>query len=92
MTEYITIDMEPTDEPNTILIQTNLTLAPEGIEVYPDRNNGEEGSPLAQAIFNISDIIALTIEGRTLVIEHTDQIEIFQLVDEIQAILVDFFL
>ena len=92
MTEYISINMEPTDVPDVILIQTNLKLAPEGKEVYPDRTSGEEGSPLAQTIFNVASILALTIDGSTMTIHHNGQIEVFQLVDEVQTALTDFFL
>ncbi len=92
MSEYISIEAEPTEELNTVLIHTNLTLAPDGIEVYPDLASGEIGSPLAQTIFAIEGILALTIDGSDMLIQHTDDLELFVLVDEIDAALKDFFL
>lgn len=92
MSEYISIEAEPTDQPNTVLIRTNLTLAPDGIEVYPDLAAGEIGSPLAQTIFAIDGVLGLTIDGTDLLIQHTDDLELFVLVDELDAALKDFFL
>ncbi|MBN2469217.1 MAG: NifU N-terminal domain-containing protein [Anaerolineae bacterium] len=92
MSEYISIEAEPTEQPNTVLIRTNLTLAPDGIEIYPDLASGEEGSPLAQTIFAIEGVLALTLDGSEMLIHHTDDLQLFVLVDEIDAALKDFFL
>jgi hypothetical protein len=92
MSEYITLDAEPAGEPDTLLITTNLRLAPAAREEYPDALRGEEGSPLAQAIFAIDGILALTIDTDTLHVRHRPDLEMFTLVDEIHAALADFFL
>jgi hypothetical protein len=92
MSEYITLDAEPAGEDDTLLIRTNLRLAPDGREDYPDARHGEEGSPLAQAIFAIDGILALTIDADTLLVRHRPDLELFTLVDEIHGALTDFFL
>ena len=92
MSEYITIDMEPTDDPGVVIFHTNLNLAPDGVEDYPDRTRGEAGSPLAQAIFVIEGILALTLSGSDLIITWDGELELFHLADELDAALKDFFL
>jgi hypothetical protein len=66
MSEYITVDVEYGDDPDQIKLITNLNLAPEGPESYADREEGDEGSPLAQALFGIDGLVALDIEGSLL--------------------------
>lgn len=92
MSEYITIDVEPTEDPQVVIIHTNLTLAPGGDESYPDAARGETGSPLAQALFAIDGVSALTIAGGDLIVTRSPDMELFSLVDEIDAALKDFFL
>ena len=92
MSEYITFDIEPTEDPTTVIIRTNQTLATEGREVYPDMDSGEEGSPIAQLIFAIDGVEALIIDGTDLTITHSPELELFHLVDEIRTALTDFFL
>lgn len=92
MSEYIAIEAEQTEVPNVVIIHTNQRLAVEGKEIYPDATTGEEGSPLAQAIFAIDGILALTIEDSDMIIEHDPELELFTLIDEVDAALKDFFL
>ncbi len=92
MSEYITIDVELTEDPQIVIIHTNLNLAPAGDEHYPDAASGQAGSPLAQAIFAIDGITALTITGGDLMVTRSPEMELFLLVDEIDAALKDFFL
>lgn len=92
MSEYITIDVEPTENPQVVIIHTNQNLAPAGDEHYPDPASGETGSPLAQALFAVDGIIALTITGNDLIVSHHPDVELFALIDEIDTALKDFFL
>jgi hypothetical protein len=92
MSEYISLETEQTDKPNVVIIHTNLNLAPDGPEVYPNLESGEEGSPLAQTLFIIDGILALTIQDGDLIITHEPELELFVLVDEVDAALKDFFL
>lgn len=92
MSEYISIETEVTDNPDVMLIQTNVRLTEDGREVYPDIASGEEGSPLAQALFCIDGIKALTITANTLTVTRNDSVEWFILIDEVNSALKDFFL
>ena len=92
MSEYITVDIETTDDPQLVIIHTNQKLAPDGREDYPDIASGEEGSPLAQSLFTIDGLQALIIEDGDLRITCGPELELFSLIDEVRAILTDFFL
>ena len=86
------IESESTDDPDIIRLITNLTLSVEGIEIYPTPEEGEVGSPVAQAIFEVPGIAALQIESRDLLITRMDHIEWHDLIEDITAALRDFFL
>lgn len=92
MSEYIRVEPEYTDDPQQVRLMTNLDLAPDGPEAYPNRAAGEEGSPLAQFLFEIEAIRALEIEGSTLTVRRAAQVEWHALIDEIREALKEFFL
>lgn len=92
MSEYITLDFEPGDQPNVVVVQTNQKLAPDGTEIYPDIASGEEGSPLAQMLFAIDGVLALTLDGGAMTITYAPECQLFALIDEVRAVLTDFFL
>ena len=91
MTEYIQIEPEATDDPAEMRLVTNLTLS-EGREVYRSPEEGEEGSALAQAMFNVPGLAELTIEGPALTIRAEPDVEWHDLIEDISAALKDFFL
>ena len=62
MSEYITIDVEPTEAPDVVIIHTNQRLTTEGEENYESVDEGEVGSPLAQTLFSIEGIRALKLD------------------------------
>ena len=92
MSEYITVDVEYGDDPDQIKLLTNLNLAPEGPESYADLQEGDEGSPLAQAMFGIEGLAALDIEGSLLLVRRDAEAEWPALIDDITEALKDFFL
>lgn len=92
MSEYISIEPEYTDDPDAVRIVTNLDLAPDGPERYPTRAAGEEGSALAQCLFEIEVIRALEISGGTLTVWREPDTEWHALIDEISTALKEFFL
>lgn len=92
MSEYITLDFEPSDRPNVVLVKTNQQLAPDGTEVYPDIDSGDEGSPLAQMLFSIDGVLALTLDTSAMTITYAPDCQLFTLIDEVRAVLTDFFL
>ena len=92
MSEYIAVDVETGDDPEVIRLVTNLKLAPEGPESYTSRADGDEGSPLAQALFGIEGLDALEIAENILVVRRAPDVEWYDLVDDITEALKDFFL
>lgn len=94
MSEYVTFEMESTDDPNVMLLITNqdLTQAENG-EHYPTPEEGEAGSPIAQTLFfGVSGIQSLTIDGNMLIITRQDDVVWELLLDDIRNTLRDFFL
>ncbi len=92
MSEYITVDVEQDDDPDVVRLVTNLALAPDGPESYPDRESGEGGSALAQFLFEIEALAALDLKGKTLTVRRAPEIEWPALIDEITRALKVFFL
>lgn len=92
MSEYFTLEVEQTDDPEVRELITNHTLATER-EVYPDAAAGEVGSPLAQTLFNAVDgIQALTLDGDTLIVTRQPHVPWEMLIDDLRGTLRDFFL
>lgn len=93
MSEYVTVEMRPTADPEVMEIVTNQLLAPAGDEFYPDFEAGDQGSPIAQMLFNgVAGIAALTIRGSTLVITRQPGAPWEAIVDDVRDALRDFFL
>ncbi len=92
MSEYIAVDVENTDDPECARLVTNLNLAPEGPESYASRDEGGQGSPLAQTLFVIEGLAALDIEGGTMTVRREPGAEWPTLIDDITEALKDFFL
>lgn len=92
MSEYIEIETNFTDNPDVILISTNLTLAEAGEESYQSREDMEEGSPLAQTLALIEGIIQLRIYDKGLEIRRNPADDWYYIVPEISTALKDFFL
>jgi hypothetical protein len=92
MSEYISLNPEYGLDPDLVTLITNLDLAPEGVERYANRAEGEEGSPLAQFLFQIEGLAALEIDGKRLIVRRAPEAEWHALLDEIAAALKEFFL
>ena len=92
MSEYISVDVEYSDDPDLVRIVTNLRLAPSGAEYYPDRDAGDVGSPLAQTLFSIESLSALDIYDNYLTVRLDPDAEWYAVIDEITEALKDFFL
>ena len=94
MPEYIRItpEYDPDDELVAALV-TNLNLAYAGEEeYYGNPTEGEEGSPLAQLMFLVDGIEALTITENTLIIRRNPDVDWYVLIDEISTAIKDFYL
>jgi hypothetical protein len=92
MSEYVTVETEPTDDPDVLEIVTNQTLTPNSEEVYPDAATAENGSPIAHMLFGVEGVRALTITESTLLVRRDPEAAWEAIVDEIRDALRDFFL
>lgn len=93
MSEYFTVETEPTDDPNTIELITNHTLEIDGEEVYETPEAGEIGSPLAQTVFfGVDGVRALRIQGESLFVTRDPAVPWEAIVDDVRDALRDFFL
>lgn len=93
MSEYIDIQTEATDDPHTMLLRTNIALTEEEpVETYLSPEAGEEGSALAQALFEVPGLAALTIEGRSAWVTRSDDVEWHDLIEDVSDVIRDFFL
>lgn len=93
MSEYVTVETQPTDDPNVLELITNQHIALDGDEVYDSFEAGDEGSPIAQMLFNgVRGLQALTISGGTLLLTRDPDVPWEEIVDEVRDALRDFFL
>jgi len=93
MTEYIDIQTEATPDPNEMRLITNLDLVPGGgREVYQTPEEGDEGSPLAQALFAVPGLQAVILEGSELLVRRQEGHEWHDIIEDITDVLRDFFL
>ncbi|MDT8307615.1 MAG: NifU N-terminal domain-containing protein [Anaerolineae bacterium] len=92
MSEYVEIHTESGDEPDTLLIETNVQLAVDEAEQYNSVEGLEEGSPLAQALAFVPGIRQVTLEGRTMTVRHDPAVPLHVIVADISAVIRDFFL
>jgi hypothetical protein len=93
MTEYVTVETRATDDADVLEIITNQRLTDQELEVYPDFAAGDEGSPIAQMLFNgVSGLLALTITPHVLRVTRDPAVSWEDIVDEVRDALRDFFL
>ncbi len=92
MSEYVTVESRPTSSPDVLEIVTNQTLTEDDPEIYDSPEAGDEGSPLAQTLFGVAGIRALTITESTLRITRDPDTAWEDIVDEVRDALRDFFL
>ena len=93
MSEYITFDFAHSDDPLIAEARLNQPLTDGQTERYADFAAGDEGSPLAQLLFNaVPGIAALEIQPDTLRIQRHPDSEWEALLDDLRAALRDFFL
>ena len=93
MSEYIEAEYESTDDPDVMLITTNLNLTPDGgPETYQSPAEGDEGSPLAQTIFGVPGIVSLTLNGGEMLLRREPETPWYDLIEDVRDALRDFFL
>ena len=93
VSEYVTVESEPGDDPQLIEIYTNQRLTAAESEHYADVTEGECGSTVAQMLYdNVPGIGALTITDDSLLIRRLPDYTHEEIVDAVRAALRDFFL
>jgi hypothetical protein len=93
MSEYVTVEAQPTEDADVLELVTNQTLTSEDEEIYDSFEAGDEGTPIAQMLFNgIRGILALTITPNSLLITRDPNVPWEDIVDEVRDALRDFFL
>ncbi len=93
MSEYVTVEAEPGDAPDTMELYINQRLTEAEAEVYRDPGEGNHGSPIAQMLFAAVDgIAALTIESDRLIVQRERDQPWEAIIDEIRDALRDWFL
>jgi len=92
MSEYVTVETEFGDDPDSADLYINQRLA-EGEEHYASPAAGEVGSPIAQMLFGAVDgLAALTIQEDCLTIVREADYPWEALIDEVRDALRDWFL
>lgn len=93
MSEYVTVETQATDDPDVLEIITNQQIAVDEDEIYDSFEAGDEGSPIAQMLFNgVRGLRALTISGSRLLLTRDPDVPWEEIVDEVRDALRDFFL
>ncbi len=93
MSEYVTVETRATSNPDVMEIITNQMLTETGEEIYNSFEEGDQGSPIAQMLFNgVDGIAGLVITRHTLVIIRQPAVPWEAIVDEVRDALRDFFL
>ncbi len=93
MSEYVTIDARATSNPDVIEIITNQTLTDAGEEIYHTFEAGDQGSPIAQMLFNgVTGVAGLVITRTTLTIIRQPHVPWEGIIDDVRDALRDFFL
>jgi hypothetical protein len=93
MSEYVTVEVEYSADPYVAELWINQTLTEGAVERYPNPQEGDLGSPIAQLLFSAVDgIQALTIEPDRLTIKRASDQPWEAIIDETRDALRDWFL
>jgi hypothetical protein len=93
MPENITIESEPSDDPDVVWVTTNLNLTGgDETEEYDSPEEGAEGSPVAQALFLNEGLQALRLDGSEMRVQRAPGVAWHDLLEDLRATLIDFFL
>lgn len=93
MSEYVTVEVEFTEDPDIADLFVNQILTQADEEVYSSAGAGDEGSPLAQMLFAAVDgIKALTIAEDCLTITRDPVFPWESIIDEVRDALRDWYL
>ena len=93
MSEYVTVEVEYSEDPNVADLYVNQTLTDVAEEKYMNPQEGDSGSPIAQLLFGAVDgIEKLIIESDRLSIKRAPGYPWEAIIDETRDALRDWFL
>lgn len=93
MSEYVTVEVEYTQNPLVADLFINQSLTLQDEEAYQSSEEGEVGSPIAQMLFTAVDgIQALIITEDCLTITREETIPWESIIDEVRDALRDWYL
>ena len=93
MSEYVTVEVEFTENPDIVELTINQALTLDKMETYTSAIDGETGSPLAQMLFAAVDGVAqLVISEDCLTITRDKTVPWEVIIDEVRDALRDWYL
>ncbi len=92
MSEYIEITTEEADDSNSLYIYTNLLLTEGSAEEYNSQHALELGSPVAQALSVVDGLQFVRLEAGEIFLRREPDIGWHGIIEDISAVLKDFFL
>jgi len=93
MSEYVTIEVEYTDNPDVADLFINQVLTRDEEEIYNSLEEGEVGTPIAQMLFMAVDgICRLVITEDCLTITREEGMPWEAIIDEVRDALRDWYL
>jgi scaffold Nfu/NifU family protein len=91
MKENTRVDLEPTDDPDVMLVHTNRELS-ESIEIYRSPEEAANGTPLAALLGSIEGIIGLELNNRDMQISRNPDVAWEDIELQVIEALKDFYL
>jgi hypothetical protein len=92
MSEYIEVKTNFTDDPDVIVLSSNLILGEESEEIYTSIEEMEEGTAVAQTLAKVEGLKSLIIYGKSIEITRDPNFDWHVIVAEVNSALKDFFL
>lgn len=92
MSEYIEISMEDGDDNDSLYILTNLQLTEGAVEEYNSQEAMELGSPVAQALSAVYGLRFIRLDQEDIYVQREPDADWHAIVEDITAVLKDFFL
>lgn len=93
MSEYVTVEVEYSDDANIAELYVNQVLTNQGEERYENPAAGDLGSPIAQMLYAAVDgIISLSISEECLTIQRDPDYPWEAIIDEVRDALRDWYL
>jgi len=92
MSEYIEISTEDGEDSDSLYMLTNLILTEGESEEYASQEEMEIGSPVAQALSAVDGLLFIRLHDSEIYIQREPGAGWYAIVEDITAVLKDFFL